>query len=283
MKKIKHSKFKNTGILFELLVKQTTSDIMNSVDDPLSVKLIKKYFSKNKLLNKELELYKELVEIKFFDKNKASQFIDEVIKIRQKMNEKLLKKEKYNLIKEIKDKYDIDLFFRNKLNNYKILASIYQLFESSIDTVNYVSPFVSVNCRHMLIEHISNNKKIDYNDLFESYDSQDDGLKKLTYKIMVNKFNEKYKDLDIKQKDLLKEYIYSSSDVEKFKQYMDSLVENVKLELDSLISNVNDKSIQIKLNEVCRQIDNLKRTKIVKDNQIIQLMRYYELIKELKN
>ena len=52
---IKHSKYKNTGILFELLVRQTTSDLLNNQDSK-AVKILKKYFT-NTELGKEYGLY----------------------------------------------------------------------------------------------------------------------------------------------------------------------------------------------------------------------------------
>ena len=54
-------------------------------------------------------------------------------------------------------------------------------------------------------------------------------------------------------------------------------------ELKKQLPKVKDKITKIKLTEAVNQIDNLTKGRVVKDKQVLTLMRYYELIKELKN
>ena len=128
MKKIKHSKFKNTGMLFELLTRQITSDIISS-NESVAIQILKRYFNKNTELIKEYRLYKTLCEETLKSETKANMLIEAVLKARRGLNRNKLNNEKYELIKAIKENFDIDSFFQTKVQNYKLLASVYKIFE----------------------------------------------------------------------------------------------------------------------------------------------------------
>jgi len=284
-KRIRNSKYKNTGILFELLVRQTTSDVLNEKDDSLAIRLVQKYFNRDKPLSRELRLYKILVETRYSDENKAKELIEETMSTRSRLSNSSLKKEKYNLIKEIKDNYDIDEFFKYKLSNYKELASIYKLFES-INGEGELPPDEKVQCRHALIEKIVNKPTVvsdDPDNVFEEYRQQSDDLKKLAYKLIIEKFNQKYQSLDIRQKNLLREFIYNSTDVPIFRSFVNNQIEELKTEFSKNAPKIEDKGTRIKIEGVVGHLDKLKYDKgIIKDEQLVQLMRYFELLKEVK-
>ena len=290
-KKVKHSKYKNTGLLFELLVRQITVDALNGSQDSTAIKLIKKYFNTNsKPLAKELNLYKGLMETKFSSENRATEFIEETLISRTKMSALTLKKEKYNLVKDIKEYYDLEEFFRSKLGTYKELASIYKLFESAADKTSEFAPAEKVQCRQTLIERISGTAKVtkktddtENDKLFEEYRKQSDELKELAYRSMVKNFNEKYSSLDTRQKTLLREFIYNVSNTNSFREYVNTEVDVVKEELNQLVSKIKDSATKIKVEGIAEHIDRIKNGKVVKDTQLLQLMKYYELVKEIKS
>lgn len=120
MNKINHSKYKNTGIIFETLIRQIASDTMSNKDSK-AVEIIKKYFT-NTELAKEQKLYAALTSSKTINETKADGLINSVLDLSKRLNKTKLRKEKYALIKEIKDSYDIDNFFKAKIHNYKTLA-----------------------------------------------------------------------------------------------------------------------------------------------------------------
>ena len=109
MKKIKHSKFKNTGFIFELLVRQITSEIM-SANKSVAERILKEHFNSKKELSKELKLYQYLINEKYNSESKAEKFIDTILEARKRLDETKLTREKYNLIKEIKDTYNFTKF-----------------------------------------------------------------------------------------------------------------------------------------------------------------------------
>jgi hypothetical protein len=131
----KHSKIKNTAILFELLTRQITVDVLNSKENTSAVKILKEFFNPKTQLGKEYELYKVLVEKKYKTSEQASILLEAVIKSRRKLSNRSLKNEKYNLIKTIKETYDINEFFKSRIPNYKVLASIYNVFEGESNTL----------------------------------------------------------------------------------------------------------------------------------------------------
>lgn len=286
MKKIKHSKFKNTGFLFELLVRQITSDIL-SENKSISEKILKEHFNTKKEISKELKLYQFLLNEKYNSETKAEKFIDTVCEARKRLDEKKLTKEKYNLIKEIGKSYDVEKFVKSPISNYKVLASIYKLFESV--SVNESYDVVDVlNSRFTITENIINssvkNKEEKIKDLtIEEYKKQKNDVRGMAYKFLIEKFNEKYKSLSDSQKILLKEYINNINNTGKLNEYLAKEVTNIVFDLKTIQSKISDKVTKIKLNETISAIKKVKSVKLIKENHLSVVMMAYELVKELKS
>ena len=283
-RKLKHSKIKNTGILFELLTRQITADVLAGKSTK-SVSIVKKYFNENTELGKELELYRILSEKSYKSENKANHLFDAVIKSRQKLNNSVLRREKYNLIKEIKENYNVNDFFSGRISNYRVLASIYNVFQSETSQEEF-KPDHIVSSKFTVLEHITS-KKVSEEEVKEKvlkeYSKKDKDLRLLAYEILVDKFNKKYKKLDESQKDLLKHYINNISNTNSLRDNVNSEVLKIKKELETHLPRVDDKITKIKLSEAINQIGNLTKGKVVNEKQVLTLMRYYELIKEIKN
>ena len=279
MKNLKHSKVKNTGILFELLVRQVASDTLNNTDSK-EIPIIKKYFAKSTTLAKELNLYQTLVKEKFAKEDKANHLIEAVLEAKSHLNQASLNRQKYNLIKEIKNNYVLEDFFKSKVNNYKALAAIYKLFEYTIAD----NPVESVNNRYTIIEHITraDSKKLTESNEMSAFVKQDKEVRLLSYKILVDKFNDKYSDLNEGQKSLLRNYINAVSEGTELKEFINVEVDKIQKELKTLTAKVSDKVVKIKLSEVTNLLKEIKAAKTIKDNQILSLLRYHELVKELK-
>jgi hypothetical protein len=279
---IKHSKYKNTGVLFELLVRQSTSDLMSN-KDPKAVKIFKKFFT-NTELGKEYNLYNTILNAPKLNETKAEILISTVLDQARKLNYERINKEKYNLIKEIKKHYDIDDFFKAKIDTYRIYASIFTLLESlqakqTSDTKQIITNKLTL-LEHITKETLTERKVA--SKVVEEFMKEDKEIRILAYKILVEKFNEKYASLSTEQKDLLKEYINNVSDTKKLRTYLNTKLLEVKTELVGIKSNVGDKVLQIKLNEVLNFIKPLGPNESIKDEVLIGLMQYYQLISELK-
>lgn len=278
MKKIKHSKIKNTGILFELLVRQITSDTLNNVNESKAGSIIREFFHKNSPLSQELALYQTLIKEKFNTDNKASSLVEACISARNKISNTTLSREKYNLIKRIKENWSLEDFFSARVSNYKVLASIYKVFEYKLED----NPKMLVDSKYTLIEHITFNKQTSNTPQKTQLVSEDKEIRHLTYKLLVEKFNSKYKGLDTRQKKLLETYIKNVSNTNTLKEFVSMECLKLSKELSTLNKTVADKATNIKINESVNLLKNMNKGKSVKDDEVLALLRYYELVKELK-
>ena len=286
MKRVKHSKFKNTGILFELLVRQITLEILNGDTTEKAKGIVKEFFSAKTELNKELRLYELLLKEKYNSETRAEKFIDTVNEAHNRIDQKKLQREKYNLVKKINESFNMDDFLSSPISNYRVLASIYKVFESKkMEDYDVKDVF---NSKITLIENITSKpstlveKKQDSNQIVETYKKQDKDLRLLTYKILVETFNKKYSNLNENQKELLKQYINNLSNTTGFKSYVEKQIPSIVSELKTLSKSINDKVTQIKLSETISVLNKTKIGKVVSDNHVSSVMMSYELIKELK-
>jgi len=282
MEKIKHNKFKNSGIIFELLIRQITSDTLSGKDS-LALNLIKKYFSKGELA-KEHKLYQTLVNTKMLSEGKAESLINATLEISSRLNRTALRKEKYNLIKEISDVYSIEDFFKAKINNYKQYAAACTLIEAH-NSLEFTNPTQVIENKLTLLEHISRtdiDKEKTSDRLMEEFTNMDKGMRLLTYKSLLERFNNKYSNLSDKQKLVLKEYINNISNTIKLREFVNDNFKIIKLELTKLNKIVTDQTTKIKINEVVNMVKPIEKTHNVKDENLVSLLQYYQLIDELK-
>jgi hypothetical protein len=260
--------------------------VLNGDTTEKAKRIVKEFFGPNTELNKELRLYDLLLKEKYNSESRAEKFIDTVNEAHNRIDAKKLHKEKYNLIKTINESFDMNVFLSSPVSNYKVLASIYKIFESKKLTDYDVKDVF--NSKITLIENITskptklNESKFDADKIVETYKKQDKDLRLLTYKILVETFNKKYSTLDDNQKNLLKEYINNITNTTKFKEYVEKEIPNIIAEFKKINSKINDKVTKIKLNETASVLSKTKIGKVVTDNQVSSLMLSYELVKELK-
>jgi hypothetical protein len=275
MKRIKHSKVKNTGLIFELLVRQVASDTMNNRDSK-ALRIIKRNFKPNSLLAEELKLYRSLHEEKF-NNVKADVFVNAVVTARRTISESLLKREKYNLIKEIRSNFDIENFFKSRVSNYKLHAAIYKLFEHA----EADDPKEYVENKFAILEHVTTIRK-KLTDTKTVLVSEQKDLRILASKIMIEKFNDKYSSLTGPQKNMLREYINNVTNSTELKKYVLKETKSLSDQLSNLKMTVPSKVLRIKLNEVTNLLSQLTKKHIIEDKDVLTMLKYYELVDELK-
>ena len=280
-KKAKHSKFKNAGILFELLTRQITADILAGRDESFTKNLMFKYFHESKELGKEVQLYNFILQQKSKDASSGERLLNVVLQTRSKIDERELNKQKYNIIKEIKEKYNIDEFLKNKIPNYKLYASIYKLFEDQDKSEAKFEVSELLESREYIIENLTKEKKSDQESM-DVYGSQTADVRLLAYKFLIENFNSKYNDLLPDQKKLLKEYITNVSNSSKFTKYVNEEYKRISVVLKEQVKNVTSEVVKIKINEVISQFSTKSCTGIIKENQLTSLLNAYELVEEIK-
>jgi len=277
---VKHSKYKNTGILFELLVRQITSDTLSGVDSKAAT-ILKKHFVKTEL-GKEYKLYETLLNNIRLSEGKADIIVSTLLESAKYLNKSALRRQKYNLIKEIKANYDVDEFFKTKLPNYKTQAAFYTLLEM-YDGVNQPEPNQVISNKLILLEHLTSAPVTTEakDTLMEEFKSYDKDIRMLTYRALLEKFNSKYANLNEGQKSVLKEFINSVDNPSKLKDFYNTKVTEIKSNLTKLNKKVKDKTTQIKINEVSNILVTLDKNDKISNDDMTNLLHYYELLEEL--
>jgi len=280
-----HKKYKNTGILFELLVRQITVDTMNSKKESPALRLVREYFKPTSELGKEYILYRTLLESINLTESKANTLIDIVLKERRALNNRRLSEQKYELVREVKELYDLKDFLSAKIPNYRVYASIYKTFlsESKPEKIDVRDVADVARARFTITEHMmskpSNQKR--ESKLLEYFRNQTEDLRLLTYKVLVDKFNAKYANLNEEQKVLLREYINNISNTNDLRDYINKEVPKVQRKLKKRINKVDNEVTRIKLQEVVSQLDNVAKGKVVRDAQVSALLVAYQIIREI--
>jgi|TARA_R110000782_G_scaffold155967_1_gene248136 hypothetical protein len=282
--KIKHSKYKNTGLIFELLVKQIAADTLSKKDSP-AVSIIKKYFTGKTSLAAEFKLYEFVINSKGINQKRAETILTSISEVARKISQASLKKQKYDLISTIKESYDVEEFFSIQVRNYKPLAALYCLFES-YNSTKVLDPKSLVDNKMTILEHLTDNSQ-DKNkvkdSLIEEYSGYDKDLKLLTFKILLEKFNDNYKDLLPEQKNILREFITSVNSTARLRNVVNEELTKISKIVNTLSKNIKDEVVKIKLAEVSKSIVTLNKKETVKDTHLVNLMQYYDLVNELRS
>ena len=281
--KVKHSKYKNTGLIFELLVKQIASDTL-SRKDSAAVSILKKFYAGKSSLAKEYKLYEFISKNNNVTPLRAEAILSTITEISRKLDQATIKKQKYELIAEIKAHYNIDEFFGIQVRDYKALAALYCLLETQNNADN-VDPSSLIENKTTILEHLTS--KIQSEDdvkdtLIEEYSKYDKDLRLLTFKILLERFNDNYKDLLPEQKNILKEFITSVNSTTRLRTIVNEELDKIAKKVEEMSQKVSDKVIKIKLEEVKKAIKPVSNKEKIGDTHLVNLMQYYELVHELE-
>jgi hypothetical protein len=284
---IKHSKYKNTGILFELLTRQITSDILSGKQDPKAIPILEKYFNRNEELGKELVLYLSFFNGKKLTETKSLDYINILVEQRKKLDNRKLKLEKYNLVKEIKENYDLHKFLFNRVPSYKIYASIYKSFECAVQGYTYDNVRELSSAKYTLVEYLcgeTENKNIVIeSEVVNTLREQEEDLRLLTYRLILEKFNKKYKKLNESQKNLLREFLNKGTDTSHILQLAKNEAKRLSDSINKKIEFIQNDVQRIKLTEIRNQLNYFESLKYIKNNHLTALMIGYELDSQLNN
>jgi len=276
---IKHNKVKNTAFLYECLTRQITSDVLSNIDPSPALAIVKEFFKPTTILGKELVLYKALTSKKLKNEGKINYLVDSVLRERKKLNYSEMRRAKYNLVKKITEKYELKDFFRTRISNYKDIASVYKLFEIQQNS----NPFEETEIRFVVMENLKekDSPKSNKQSVVEKFEKESKDLRLLSYKILVDKFNQKYSNLNESQRDLLKTYINNISNTSTLKEFMANEINTLKDKISKIHPKIDDKVVSIKLKECLNVLKKLNKGNVVNEEQLITMMRFYSLLDEI--
>lgn len=282
--RIKHSKYKNTGLIYELLVRQIAADTIANKPSA-AIKILKKYYGNSSFFAKEFKLYEFILKNKSISRDRAESILSTITEISRKLDVNSIRNQKYKLIAEIKEHYNVEDFFSISISTYKPLAALYCLIEAQNNN-ELVDPQVIVDNKMTILEHLTakqTTEKSTRDSLIEEYGKYEKDLKLLTYKILLEKFNNKYSNLNVKQKEVLREFITSVASSTRLKEFVNVRLEEISKGILQVASKTKDKVLKIKLQEVNTNIKYLSKKDKVQDSNLALLMQYYELLQELNN
>ena len=276
---MKHSKFKNTGLLFELLTRQITSDILNERDSKSS-EILKKHFNRNSELFKEQRLFSALLDSRFKTRSRADKMVETTIKaFSTNINTKKLNREKYEIIKSIKENFDVSDFFKNRIPNYKLMASVHNIL-----TKNYSNPVNYDRCYETIVENMTKSTKKVEEKLVSELKNENKDLRALAYKILVERFNKKYSGtLNTDQRGVLREYINCISNTTSLNDFISSKFKHVLSEIKTLYPQIDSKVVKIKLKECVTLLNKTSISQKNIESNVLKLMRFYQLVSEVKS
>lgn len=254
-----------------------TSELMNNSDQK-SYNIINKFFKKGTELNKEFSIYNTLVSEKFASPQTANNLLEAVKKVYNKLDKAKLEKEKYSLNKVINENYTQKDFFNTKIEDYSLFASIYNYLEYEEED----NPGEIVRNKVTIIENIckQDSKRESVEDYFSGEDKE---LRYLAFKLLIEKFNKKWTNLNDKQKQLLAVYVNNPSNNKEATEYVLNEANILKNRISFYENRVTDKVLKIKLHEVNSLLGKMGDKILEKDDYLVAMLRYYELIDELNN
>ena len=276
---IKHNKVKNTAFLYECLTRQITSDVLSNVEPSPALDIVKEFFRPTTILGKELVLYKALTSKKLKNEGKINYLVDSVLRERAKLNYSDMRRARYNLVKKITESYELKDFFRTRISNFKDIASVYKLFEIQHNS----NPFEETEIRFIVMENLkdTDSPKTEKTSVVEKFEKESKDLRLLSYKILVDKFNQKYSNLNESQRDLLKTYINNISNTSTLKEFMSDEIKTLKEKISKIHPKIDDKVVSIKLKECLNVLKKLNKGNVVNEEQLITMMRFYSLLDEI--
>ena len=278
---MKHNKKYNIGVIFELLTKQVATGVINEQPE-VSKKastLINKYFSMDGLLHEELLLFNILLYNQADSHRVASKLLEGTLISSQAMEESELIKVIETLIKEISEVFDEQTFFKTKIPNYKVYASIQQLLDLSRKKQSSRKITEKIILEETVIDHLLNNTEVQRaKEQYEKNNKQSvDGF---TMKLVLEKFNQKYDgQFNSEQKALLRSFI--NSDLKNFETSAEKEIHRVDDVLEKAIVECQDSLLRIKLQDAKKILNEIKILE-PSEEVLTRLLTYLDLAEDLQ-
>lgn len=274
----KHSKLKNTGVLYELLTRQVAVDIINS-KPPVALNLIKRFFNKNSELAKEYSIYQSIINNRGLDATKSSVLLESIKDSYSSINTKKIQEEKYRLIEEINKSYDNN-FWSARVDSYKLHASVFHLLES-INGSQFSDPLKLAESKLTIMEHLMETKeKTEIDTILEDYRKYNDVQRKYIFQQMSSHVQKRLANMNTAQRNFMLDYMTFGTGV-KMTAIINENIDRLKKQLLEHSYSADDPT-RVKLKEVVHQLNHIKSNR-ANDADIIRILEHMDLVDELNN
>ena len=267
--KVKHNKKRNTAFVYEALLKEITAAIIKKDKEQSNkiIDILRKHFSQDSLLKRDLECYRSLYEDQNISKDVSTKILKEATINKRMIDPEGLFRQQTEFIKDVNKNVSPSVF-NNFVPNYKALATINKLF-------NTTSPKEKVLLENIIIENMSN----------EVTENSSEAIDNLVYTTFVKRFNEKYDDnLLEEQRQLLSHYISSFVDNSlELKMFMNEEISRLKKNLSEALKQEdikNDADMVKKTNQVIGVLKEFANN-TDKERVLLTVLKTQQLVKEI--
>jgi len=276
--KASHNKKRNIGLVYELLLRSISSSLVegNQEKANLSINIMKKRFAPGTEVYSEFRIFNAIMNTTVSDTSVAAGILTEAKNAIKNIDYDNLYIEKSKLISEINKSIKDPNFFKRRIPDYKQFATVGTVI-GQWRKGNKSNLSKQVMNEQRLIEFMLSEKK-SQPEISQMTDNKADNL---VVKIMTEKINNTYKDLNIEQKKILREYaVYGSSDVNQFELFLKEVKSKSLASLKTLEENTDNKVLLSKIDMVVNKIKNLDESNI-SDNEIAKYLKISELKTQL--
>ena len=268
--KNKHNKKRNTAFVFEALAREATVAIIKGDTERKAkvVSIVRKHFTGDSLLKKDLECYRSLYENQNLDETTSKKIVEAVLAAKRLIDPDGLFKQQTEVINDINKELSPETF-NNFVPNYKSLATIAKMFNTN-------SPKQSVMLEAKIVEGM----------VSDTETSSLEPMDSITFRTFTKKFNQKYGDTLLQeQKELLNQYISSFSNEElELKIYLNRELGRLKesLEKATEVEEVAaDEEMINKTKLVKERLESLSSETTLTEATLFTILKTQELVKEI--
>lgn len=268
--KNRHNKKRNTAFVFEALAREATVAIIKGDNERKAkvVSIVRKHFTSDSLLKRDLECYRSLYENQNLDEATSKKIVEAVMAAKRLIDPDGLFKQQTEVINDINKELS-PAIFNNFVPNYKSLATIAKMFNTN-------SPKQTVMLESKIVEGMTG--------IIEEQAMQT--IDAITFTTFTKKFNEKYgSSLLREQKELLNHYIssFSTDDLET-KIYLNRELTRLKESLEKAkeVEEVAADQEMIKKTELVKErLAALSNETVLTEATLFTILKTQELVKEI--
>lgn len=277
----KHNKKRNSGLVFEFLVRQMSSDMLdgNAARYAKAVDITRRYFSEGMILSKEKQLHDVLRNTRGVTESRARRVLAEVMRHSRALDSKTLEIKKNNLIKECNYAFGQDFFVRHRVPEYRLLGSVQIILDACRSKHTLTENVANLELEEAVVRYMTTSAPAPITE------SKKEEIDSFVCALASKRFREKYgNSLSKRQNSLLEAFVYSSmnGDESSLFEYMNnekaSILKTIR-ESKVIKEIVEDDVMRSKLDEAEKRLVGMGTGNV--EEAVKEIMLYQKLAEEL--